>query len=176
MSRASTPAIPFAVAVALAALLLSSGCRPPGKTADGAAAAGVAPLSAADIAAIHATDTAFSAAANAGDGAGVAALYAPDAHLLPPNAPTVEGREAIGKFWDGLLGAYRVQITVTADQIEGYGDLAYARGHYSMDLTPKKGGAVAHEDGKFLEILRRQPDGSWRYAVDMFSSDQPPPK
>jgi hypothetical protein len=32
------------------------------------------------------------------------------------------------------------------------------------------------DEGKFLEVLRRQPDGSWRYAVDMYSSDLPVPK
>ena len=43
--------------------------------------------------------------------------------------------------------------------------------------TPKgKEGAPLHDAGKYLEILRRQSDGSWRYAVDMYSSDLPVPK
>jgi uncharacterized protein (TIGR02246 family) len=177
MQRASTSAVPFALAVA-AALLLSSGCRPaPGETRAEGAGAGAAPLSAADLAAIRATDTAFATAAGAGDAAGLAALYLADAHLMPPNAATIAGREGIRRFWDGFVGAYRIQTTVTAEDIEGYGDLAYARGRYTMDLTPKdKGGAAMHEEGKFLEVLRRQPDGTWRYAVDMYSSDLPAPK
>ena len=66
---------------------------------------------------------------------------------------------------------------MTAEEIEGHGDLAYARGRYTLDLTPKaKGAAPVHDEGKFLEILRRQPDGTWRYAVDMYSSDLPVPK
>ena len=176
MSRASIRSVPVALAATLAAVMLSNSCRPaPGEPP--AAGAAAAPLSAGDLAAIRATDTAFSSAAAAGNGAGLAALYLPDAHLMPPNATAIRGREAIGKFWGGLVGAYRVQATVTSEEIEGYGDLAYARGRYTMDLTPKgKAGPPAHDQGKFLEILRRQPDGSWRYAVDMYSSDLPAPK
>jgi uncharacterized protein (TIGR02246 family) len=135
------------------------------------------PLAATELAAIRATDTAFSSAVASGNAAGVAAIYLPDAHLLSPNAPAVQGRDAIQKFWGGLLGAYQVTIDVTSDEIEGRGDLAYARGHYTLDGTPKaKGTPPLHDQGKFLEILRRRPDGAWHYAVDMYSSDLPVPK
>jgi ketosteroid isomerase-like protein len=74
------------------------------------------------------------------------------------------------------LGAYHLTIAVSADEIEGRGDLAYARGHYTMEGTPKAAGVPAlREQGKFVEVLRRQPDGTWRYAVDMWSPNQPAP-
>ena len=129
------------------------------------------------MAAIRGADSAFAGAAGSGDPAAVAAMYLADARLMPPNAPTVEGREAIRKFWGGLLETHRLKFDVVADEIEGRGDLAYARGHYTFDATPKaKDGAPIHDEGKFLEVLRRQADGSWRYAVDMYSSDLPPSK
>ena len=34
----------------------------------------------------------------------------------------------------------------------------------------------ARREGKFLEVLKRQPDGSWSYVVDMYSSNCPIPK
>jgi uncharacterized protein (TIGR02246 family) len=171
MTRVVTAVLPLALGV-----LLSSACRSaPGEGAP-SAGAGDQPLAAADLAAIRATDSAFASAAGAGDAAGVAANYLPDAQLMPPNAPTVEGREAIQKFWGGLLGAYQLRFQVVADEVEGRGDLAYARGHYTLDGTPKaKGGAPIHDEGKYLEVLRRQPDGGWRYAVDMYSSNLPAP-
>jgi uncharacterized protein (TIGR02246 family) len=134
------------------------------------------PLAAEDIAAIRATDSTFAGALGAGDAAGVAAIYLPDAHLLPPNLAAVEGREAIQQFFAGFLKAYHITIVISADEIEGRGDLAFARGHYTMEGTPKAAGTPPlREEGKFLEVLRRQADGSWRYAVDMYSSNFPEP-
>ena len=138
--------------------------------------AGAEPLTSSEVAAIHRADSAFAAAANAGDAAAVAAVYHEDAHLMPPSAEAIKGREDIRKFWGGLFGAYQVKITIGSDDIEGRGDLAYARGHYTLEATPKAKGAGFREEGKFLEVLRRQPDGSWGYAVDMYSPNQPPPK
>jgi uncharacterized protein (TIGR02246 family) len=171
MTRAVTAVVPLALGV-----LLASACRSaPGEGAP-AAGAGDRPLAAADLAAIRATDSAFATAAGAGDAAGVAANYLPDVQLMPPNAPTLQGRQAIQKFWGGLMGVYQLQLHAAADEVEGRGDLAYARGHYTLDGTPKaKGAAPFHDEGKFLQILRRQPDGRWLYAVDMSSSDLPAP-
>jgi ketosteroid isomerase-like protein len=157
------------------AVLLAGACQPVPRDGDHSAAK-AAPLAAADLAAIRAADSAFATAANAGNAAGVAGTYLPDAHLMPPNLATIEGRDAIQKFWGGLLDANRVKIGLTSDEVEGRGDLAYSRGRYTFEITPKeKGkGEAGHDEGKFLEILRREPDGSWHYAVDMYSSDLPP--
>lgn len=173
MPRAPTAMLQLATAVVLA-----GACRPAPREGQPAATDGAgAPLSAADQAAIRAADTAFSTAAGAGDAAGLAAMYLPDASLMPPNAATVRGREGIRKFWGGLIDAYRVNITLNAEEVEGRGDLAYSRGRYTLDLAPKvQGPAPAHDEGKFLVIFRRQPDGIWRLAVDMYSSDLPVPK
>jgi len=172
VSRPVTLIVPL-----LAAAVVLGACRrPPGESRP-AETDPAAPLAAADLAAIRASDTAFVSATAAGDPAGVAALYLVDARLLAPNAPAVQGRDAIEKFWGGLLGAYQLRIDASSDEIEGRGDLAYARGHYTLEGSPKaKGAPRLHDEGKFLEILRRQPDGRWRYAVDMYSSDLPIPK
>jgi len=173
MPRASIGMFQLAVAVAVT---LTVACRPAARE-DRAAGAALAPLTAADQAAIRATDTAFVTAANAGDAAGLAAQYLADASLMPPNAAIVQGHDGIEKFWGGLTNSFGINITLTAEEVEGRGDLAYSRGRYILDLAPKvKGAAPAHDEGKFLEILRRQPDGTWRYAIDMYSSDLPTPK
>jgi len=161
--------LPLAIAV-----LPAAACRPAPRESDRPAAT-AEPLAAADLAAIRATDSAFVTAANAGNASGVAGTYTPDAHLMPPNLATIEGREAIQKFWGGLLDANHVKLGLTSDEVEGRGDLAYSRGRYTFDITPKGKGEPGHDEGKFLEILRRQSDGSWRYAVDMYSSNLPAP-
>ena len=172
MSRASAGT----VSIALAFLLLGSGCRPAPDEAR-PPEAGATPLSAADVAAIHAADTAFSSVVATGDAAGIAGMYLADASLMPPNTATIVGRDGIQKFWGGFVDAYRIKLTLVADEVEGRGDLAYWRGRYIFDLTPKaQGQAPSRDEGKSLAIYRRQADGTWRLAVDMYSSDLPAPK
>lgn len=163
-----------AVLVIAAALVASSGCR----TSDQAKSAGGDPpaeLAESDIAAIRAVDSAFAAAASAGNVDGVIAVYANNAALLPPNLPPQKGRAAIKSFWGGFLSAYTVRFELGSDALEGRGDLAYNMGHYRFTAVPKaKSDPGVADEGKFLEILKKQPDGSWKYLVDMYSSNLAP--
>ena len=134
-----------------------------------------AALSVGDSAGIAAADSAFQAAANSGDAAAVAAVYASDASLLPPNLPIQRGRNAIRAYWGGLLDAYTVKFELTPDIIEGRGDLAYNMGRYRLTAVPKEKSAPGIADeGKFVEILKKQPDGTWKYAVDIYNSNLAP--
>ena len=129
-------------------------------------------LAAEDLAGIRAADSAFAAAANAGDVDQVAAVYANDAVLLPPNLPPQRGRTAIRNFWGGLLRSYTLNFEIGSDTVEGRGDLAYNVGHYRFTAVPKeKTNPGMADEGKFVEILKKQADGSWKYAVDMYNSN-----
>jgi uncharacterized protein (TIGR02246 family) len=148
-----------------------SGSRGSAASDGGASAA----LSASDSAGIAAADSAFQAAANSGDAAAVAAVYASDASLLPPNLPVRRGRDAIRAFWGGMLDAYSVTFEISPDIIEGRGDLAYSMGRYRFTAVPKaKSTPGIADEGKFVEILKKQPDGSWKYAVDIYNSSLAP--
>ena len=159
------------VFLCLAALAAGTGCRPQtGKDAD--AGESFPALSDADHAGIRSADSAFMAAANAGDADGIAEVYAEDGSLLAPNLPPQKGRDAVRAFWGGFLDAYTVRFEVASDTIEGRGDLAYNQGHYRFTAVPKaKGVPGIADEGKFLEILKKQRDGSWKYVLDMYSSN-----
>jgi len=149
---------------------MSGACRPKdGPPPDQSAPSGLSP---ADEARIRSVDSAFMAAANAGDAEAVAAVYADDGALLAPNLPPQKGRDAIKAFWGGFLDVYTVRFEVASDTIEGRGDLAYNQGRYRFSAVPKaKGAPGVADEGKFIEILRKQPDGSWKYVLDMYSSN-----
>jgi uncharacterized protein (TIGR02246 family) len=132
-------------------------------------------LSAADRDAIRAADSSFAAAANSGDVDAIVSVYARDASLLPPNLPPQKGHTAIRSFWGGFLNAYTVKFEIASDTIEGRGDLAYNVGHFRFTAVPKeRSNPGVADEGKFLEVLRKQPDGSWKYVVDMYSSNLAP--
>lgn len=141
----------------------------------GSVAAAPAGLTEADRAGIQAADSAFMAGANAGDADAIASVYAGNAMLLPPNSPPQRGQGAIRSFWDGFLKTYTVKFEIGSDTIEGRGDLAYNVGHYRFTAVPKARSEPGMADeGKFVEILKKQPDGSWKYVVDMYSSNLAP--
>jgi len=127
-------------------------------------------LSDADRAAIEAQSQAFVQGMNAGDRAAVAATYTEDAVLLPPNAPAIHGRSGIEAAFDEFPPISDFRITNT--EVEGVGDLAYVVGTYSMTLTPE-GADPVQDTGKFIEIRRRQADGSWALYRDIYNSDLP---
>jgi len=100
-----------------------------------------------------------------------ALLYTENASVMPPNAGIVEGRAAVR----GWLTAFPPvsDFTLTPIEIDGRGDLAYVRGTYSFKLVGPDGHQVGEDHGKFLEIRRKQPDGKWLIAADIFNSDVP---
>jgi uncharacterized protein (TIGR02246 family) len=139
-----------------------------------AAAAAPARLSAEDEAAIRAVDQAWAKAATAGDAAGLAALYASDAVLLPPGEPAMHGE--VQKYVSGMTAAVSGPFELKTTTVEGRGDLAYSVGEYRATLTEKKPGAkpMPTETGKYIEILKKQPDGSWKMIYDMWSQNAMP--
>jgi uncharacterized protein (TIGR02246 family) len=169
--RGFMPAAAPVVLLGILVLGASSACRPT-DGGDREAARAAASLSPADVAGIRSVDSVFTAAANAGDADGVVSAYTDDAALMAPNLPPQKGHDAIKAFWGGLLAAYTVKFEVGSDTIEGRGDLAYDLGHYRFTAVPKaKGAPGTADEGKFIELLKKQPDGSWKYVVDMYSSN-----
>jgi uncharacterized protein (TIGR02246 family) len=164
----------------LAALLvLGAACQPSPKTESGMAAAGsdaaAASLSDEDKASIRAVDAQWARAAKAGDGEGIAALYTSDAILLPPGEPMVKG-EAAKKYWVDFANGFSGPTELNTMAVEGSGDVATAIGTYTMTLTPRKAGAkpLPTDEGKYIEVLKRQGDGPWKIAYDIWNPDAPP--
>jgi ketosteroid isomerase-like protein len=44
----------------------------------------------------------------------------------------------------------------------------------NMDFAPE-GGQAMIDKGKYLVVMKRQVDGSWKVAVDIWNSDLPQP-
>jgi uncharacterized protein (TIGR02246 family) len=140
----------------------------------GSAAPSAAALSSEDQAAIRQVDTEWAKAATAGDGEAIAALYTSDATLLPPGEPIVKG-EATKKYWVDFGKGFAGPTELNTTSVEGAGDLAIAIGSYRMALTPKKSGAkpLPVDEGKYIEVLKRQDDGSWKIHHDIWNQNPP---
>lgn len=139
-----------------------------------AGSAPTASLSDEDNASVRAVDEEWARAAKAGDGQAIAALYTEDAVLLPPGEPIVKG-EAAKKYWVDFGNGFSGPTELITMTVEGAGDVATAIGTYRMALTPKKAGAkpLPVDEGKYIEVLKRQSDGSWKIAYDIWNPNAP---
>ena len=89
-----------------------------------------------------------------------------------PPAPLRPGPGPIRQLFRELLeggagGLVRDTIPVHATGVFGYG---VGR---DVCLNGQPGQEAVHDRGKYLPVYRRQADGAWRIALDMFSSDRP---
>ncbi len=139
---------------------LSVGCRRP------------AGLSEADRTAIRQVGEDYVKLVNANDSKGAVALYTDDAMVMAPNEAAVQGKAAIQAWMEAPPPISNFQMQSL--EIEGRGDLAYDRGTYSVTVTPA-GAAPIEVHGKYLTILRKQADGSWKVQRDIWNSDLPLP-
>jgi ketosteroid isomerase-like protein len=105
----------------------------------------------------------FARAFNAGDLAAVDRLFEPEAVrvLTPGVVVTGDGRRgATSSFMK--LG---IPIVLTLRHTYVYGDLALLIGDYLIEGVRPDGERV-HIEGTATDVVRRGPDGYWRYAID----------
>ena len=124
---------------------------------------------------IEETNAQFTAAVNKGDTLAVAALYTADAVILAPNAETVHGRDGAKALFDGMIQQMGLPtLTLSTVDVTELGDTAYEVGDYTMRLQPSGADAV-DDSGKYVVIWKRQGDGAWQLAIDIWNSDLPLP-
>ena len=102
-----------------------------------------------------------------GDAAKVAAVFAPDGVQLGGGGKVIKGRQAIAERQKAAMqGADPgVKVTVTTTSIWLDGDTAYETGKYKYEYTEK--GKPGVDEGQYVTVWKRQPDGSWKLSMDM---------
>lgn len=106
------------------------------------------------------------------DAKACAACYTEDAWILSSYGDKAHGQEAIEKTMQEWIegGAKNKKITTTEISIDN--DLAYSMVAYSEDYDSDDG-SVYTETGKAVNVFKRQTDGSWKYHVNVLTSDNP---
>jgi len=98
--------------------------------------------------------------------------YTETAVVNPPNAEPIRGREAIISWLQSFPPFSNFKVEQA--EVGGVGDFAYVYGTYSMVITLPDSMPV-QDKGKYLEVWKRQRDGSWKVTFDIFNSDLPLP-
>ena len=129
-------------------------------------------LSETDKAAIMAQRAAYVQAVNAGDAARAANIFALDGVALEPNAPAISGKAAITKFYQAFppIGDFKLY----GEQIEASGDLVVIRGSNAYNMMLPGAPTAVADTGKFVEVWKKQADGTWKLLWDIGNSDRAP--
>jgi uncharacterized protein (TIGR02246 family) len=110
-------------------------------------------------------DRLFGEYVNGGDLESLIALYEPTASLVQQDGSVATGHSAIRKALSGFA-AMQMKIRMNVVKAVKAGeDLAVLYNDWSMSAKGPDGQPVEMA-GKATEVVRRQPDGTWRFAVD----------
>jgi uncharacterized protein (TIGR02246 family) len=102
-------------------------------------------------------------AINRGDVEGALALYEPDAAFVTDEG-TVVGHDAIRPVMEAFIST-KPQLTMEPKEVVQTGDIAMTRGTWKLVGTDPDGKPL-EMGGRSVEVVRRQADGSWRFAID----------
>ena len=105
----------------------------------------------------------FVAALNAGDLDAVMALYASDA-TLALDGRELKGAEAIRKHWATTL-RMEPSLTMKTERVVQGPETALHVDTWELTATLADGSTLQAQ-GQGIEVLQRQPDGSWRCVLD----------
>ena len=106
----------------------------------------------------------FVEAFNAGNLDGLLALYEPGATMVPQPGQFVTGTDAIREVLGGFL-ALKGMIAITTRTVVPAGEVVLLHGDWRISGTGPDGNAL-DLGGRTSEVVRRQPDGTWRYVID----------
>lgn len=97
-------------------------------------------------------------------------LMSPGCVTMPPRHATKEGRKAWLEWLEGM--DFRVhELQLVPQEFDGCGDFAFVRCNYRWKYTLRDQNEPIEDSGKFLGVLRKQPDGRWLGTHWMWNSD-----
>jgi uncharacterized protein (TIGR02246 family) len=116
----------------------------------------------------------WDAAVVSGDFEAAVAMYTEDAIRMQWDMPALVGREAIRTWMQSEADTYTfegsnqtLEITVLSPE------WILLRSTGTFTATPKAGGEARVQTEKWLTVVQRQPDGTWKWYRDAGSSDFP---
>lgn len=103
------------------------------------------------------------------------ALWSDDGVLINPGGPPIAGKAAIQNFLTQSFAknptskVLKYEPEITDLQISG--EVAYEWGYFSATREDSPTGERSSLRARFLRVMKRQPDGSWKFARVMWSPE-----
>lgn len=116
----------------------------------------------------------FNAAFNQGNAKAMDQLIDPNGVWLPPGALSIVGRENIVAHYAKYFDKVRSKFELKPGDIQLCDGWSFLSGDFSRADTPKAGGAVKQVTGHYLLVLKKQTDGAWKIARDIWNETVTP--
>jgi ketosteroid isomerase-like protein len=102
----------------------------------------------------------------------ILSFWTDDARVLAPGLPTFTGKAALREYVEGALAIPGFHITWTTSEanLSPDGRLAYLLSRNAVTMAGPDGQPVT-TNGRALTVWRREPDGIWRCAVDIWNAE-----
>lgn len=114
----------------------------------------------------------YGAALRTGDIKQWLSLWTEDGIRMPPGEPYRIGLDQLQFSLERHLELFTYQkYTAYPEEVNIMGDQAYSHGVYSALMKSAALGNRVHICGKFLTILEKQLDGSWKIAINCFNAN-----
>lgn len=110
-------------------------------------------------------DKEFAQALNAGDLDALTAIYEAQATLMSSPGTLVTGTAAIREALAGFV-AGKPKMTLSAKLVAQCGELAVTSAKWELAMTGPDG-KPTQMSAQSVEVVRRQPDGTWRAVIDL---------
>lgn len=125
---------------------------------------------AAEKAAMKETDAQWLAVSK--DAAAFVAATDPDFTFFPPGAPYMDDRKEIEDHWRAIIETPGLSLTWAPEgaEVSASGDMGHTWGFFRMTAPDGNGGETL-TTGKYVTVMRKQPDGRWLPLNDIFNAD-----
>ncbi len=128
-----------------------------------------------DLDAIRSQTTVFEEAIMAWDLDAAAATLSEDVVVMVPNQNSLVGRQAWLEWAESFGITEITRYAIGVDEIEVMGDLGFLRSTYEEAFLMEGVEEPYSDQGKGVQIWKKEPDGVWRVAIDCWNSSLPLP-
>lgn len=127
-----------------------------------------------DNAAIDKVRLKFNAAFNEGNAKAMDQLIDLKGVWLPPGKPSIVGKDNIVAHYANYFAGVRSKFELKPGDIQLGDGWAFMNGDFTRADTPKAGGTAKQASGHYLWVLKKQPDGTWKIARDIWNETVKP--
>jgi len=127
-----------------------------------------------DVASISEMFDGYELASNSGDLDLWISYWDENGIRMATDEPAVYGKDNIKEQVRPMFELFDIIFDVKLEETQVNDNWAFSRGTVAASITLKSGGETTFMESKFLAILKKQKDGSWKVYIDCYNMNPPP--